>query len=165
MYLEEDISKNAEFPNADGHFHLAVFSKYRVCGDPVIPVNPASAQSDSSSSGPRNFDWSVRRQWLGGSEQQGKHTTPQQLNLKKSPTTVYEPFFKRTVPFVTLALDHTGRNIVAQSTCENVYVRIPESAVSVPAILEEAGKKLRIPGEDLTILDSKWIPVSDTNGM
>ena len=69
----------------------------------------------------------------------------------------YEPFLKRSFQFVTLSLHHTGKNVTTQSTNENVYVKIPESSVSVPAILLEIALKVSIPSEDLVILDSKYI--------
>ena len=69
----------------------------------------------------------------------------------------YEPFLKRSFQFVNLSLHHTGKNITTQSTNENVYVKIPESSVSVPAILLEIALKVSIPSEDLVILHSKYI--------
>lgn len=62
---------------------------------------------------------------------------------------------------MTLSLDHTGKNITTQTTNENVYVKIPESSVSVPAILSEIALKVSIPSEDLVILDLKYIHVTD----
>ena len=65
---------------------------------------------------------------------------------------------------MTLSLDHTRKNITTQSTNENVYVKIPKSSVSVPAILSEIALKVSIPSEDLVILDSKYINVTDDKG-
>ena len=65
---------------------------------------------------------------------------------------------------MTLSLDHTGKNITTQSTNENVYVKIPESSVLVPAILSEIALKVSIPSEDLVILDLKYIHVTDDKG-
>ena len=38
-----------------------------------------------------------------------------------------------------------------------MYVKIPESSVSVPAILLEIALKVSIPSEDLVILNSKYM--------
>lgn len=175
LYLEEELSKNAEFPE-DGQFRLATYlgSRYKICGDPVEEEGPAvnedvSQSSASSSSGLTAVspfhDWSIRRPWsAGGSGQRGKLMSLPPPHSSKKFLPAYEPYYKRTIPFVTPALDHTERNVYAGTTVENVYIQVPESAVSVSTILQEAGKKVGIPAEELIILDSKWIPVSDCNG-
>ena len=65
---------------------------------------------------------------------------------------------------MTWSLDHIGKNITTQSTNENVYVKIPESSVSVPAIFSEIALKVSIPSEDVVILESKYIHVTDDKG-
>ena len=57
------------------------------------------------------------------------------------------------------------KSVVVDSTLNNVYVRIPESTVSVPCILSDIGKKTSIDPEELVILDNKMIPVSDDKGV
>ena len=46
----------------------------------------------------------------------------------------------------------------------NAYVKIPESSVSVPAILLEIAVKVSIPSKDLVILDLKYVHVTDDEG-
>lgn len=89
---------------------------------------------------------------------------PLSTSTKKSQPQSYEPSFKRSIPLVTLSLDHTGKNVAVESTDDNVYIKIPESSVSVPAILSEIGAKVSIQPDELVILDSKCIPVTDGKG-
>lgn len=65
-----------------------------------------------------------------------------------------ESCLKRSFPYVSLTLDHAGKNIVSDGTIENVYVKVPESVVSVSSILQEVGSKIGAAPEDLQILDA-----------
>ena len=57
---------------------------------------------------------------------------PLTAEKKHSPAvpTVYEVFYKRTIPFVTLTLDHSGKNVAVESTEDNLYIKIPQSPMS-----------------------------------
>lgn len=87
------------------------------------------------------------------------------MNKSQQPPTSYKSNFKRCIPLVSLALDGTSRKaLIVESTDENVYVKLPESSVSLFAILSAIGHKVSIPPDDLILLDSKLIPVSDEKG-
>lgn len=170
---------NAEFPE-EGKFHLTMLpgNRYKVCGDPeelgpggedshqVFPTPSSSGSMLHPIPGPSTHGWSIPRPWMS-TGQSGRMPLPSSANPprgKKFQLQGYEPFLKRSFPFVILTLDHTGKNIAIESTSENVYVKIPESSVSVPAILSEIGMKLAIQSEELVILDSKYIHVTDDKG-
>ena len=75
---------------------------------------------------------------------------------------MYNPaMLKRTFPYVSLSLDHTGKNIRVESTIDSVYVKIPESSVCASSILEEVAIPVGSVAEDLVILDAKLLQVSD----
>lgn len=55
IYLEEDVTKNVEFPEADGQFNLTRefgVLRYRVCGEQeptapkLTPLGPSSSSQD-----------------------------------------------------------------------------------------------------------------------
>lgn len=159
---------NAEFPE-ERKFHLSLLpgNRYKVCGDPeeVQGSEPTPSSSGSmlhcpSSSmlpGPSTHSrgWSIPPPWMSAAGHSGHSANPPKGKNLQSRN--YEPFLKQSFQFVTLSLDHTGKNITTQSTNENVYVKIPESSVLVPAILSEIALKVSIPSEDLVILDSKYM--------
>ena len=62
---------------------------------------------------------------------------------------------------LSLSLDQAGKNLAIGSTDDNVYVKLAESSVSVRAILSEIGRKTSTSEEELVLLDSKFLPVSD----
>ncbi len=168
LYLEEDISNHAEFPE-DGKFHLPPYhgGRYKVCGDrkspenedagPSMPGNAVAAQQC-----PMIFGWSLPRPWVTPSPLiPGK---PSPLGGSKSSQAYTEPTFRRSLPYVSLCLDQTGRNIAVDTTIDNVYIKIPDNSVSVGSILAEVGNKVHNPAEQLTLLDSKYVPVSDDKG-
>jgi len=86
------------------------------------------------------------------------HSRVKNLNAKA------EPFFTQSFPFVSLSLDYAKKNIIVDSTNDNVYIKIPESSVSVAAIVSEISTKVSHQPEELIILDSKLIPVTDGKG-
>ena len=98
------------------------------------------------------------------------HDTKYAVMIKPQQTASGEEvkIFKRSIPFVILGLDHTGKNIVIESAEENVYVKMPESKLSVPALLLVASTNSKLGAgltpDELTLLDSKLIPVSDNKG-
>lgn len=107
-------------------------------------------------------EWSIPQPWSSDGR---AFTTPFQEKGKRPQDsgTTYEPFLKRSFPQVTLAM--AGRSIIVDTILNNIYVRVPESAVSVPAILSEVAKKMGVNPEDLVVLDSKILRVSDDKGM
>ena len=171
LFLEEDITKNAEFP-IDGKFQLPSANKYKVCGEPA--TDKATGRESASLSfpsphtqmpGPSGTQrgWSLPRPWASdGCVLFHSHFSSKG---KRQETTSYEPFLKRSFPLVTLTVDRTGKSVVVDSTLNNVYVRIPESTVSALCILSEIGKKTGIDPQELVILDNKMIPVSDDKGV
>ena len=44
---------------------------------------------------------------------------------------------------------------------ENVYVRLPEAAVSMTALLTETSKKVKISMCELIMLNSQFVPVTE----
>ena len=120
-------------------------------------------------------DWSISRPWAtltqrgaGGGRVTATPTRefPGNSFIKKGqqPSTSYESHFKRCIPYVTLALDESRKNVIIDSTDDNVYIKVPECSVSVTAILAAVGQKVSIPPDDLVLLDSKIIPVSNEKG-
>ena len=68
---------------------------------------------------------------------------------------------KRTFPYVSLCLDHTGKNVTVESTIDSIYVKLPDNAVCVSSVLEEVSACVGFPAEDLILLDSKFVPLSN----
>lgn len=66
----------------------------------------------------------------------------------------YEKFLKRSIPFVSLCLDQTNRNIVIDSIISNVYIKIADSSVSGQALLSAVAAKVGCGTTDLVILDA-----------
>ena len=144
-----------------------------MCGDPLgnsEEVGESSSRDQpslpsSSSQNPimsqAGAGWSFPIPWTPR-QHQGRMPFSSNTSTSKKPQAVplAEPCLKRTIPFVTLSLDHTERNLQVESTEENVYVKIPESSVELASLLSEAGKSMSTEPEDLVILDSKLIPVS-----
>ena len=50
------------------------------------------------------------------------------------------------------------------NTEDNVFVKIPESTLSVSTILSEVGKKTSLSPDELVLLDSKLILIADDKG-
>lgn len=49
--------------------------------------------------------------------------------------------------------------MIIDSIFSNVYVKVPESDVSLQSILNDVAPKLDIPAEELVLLDSTLIPL------
>lgn len=177
MFLEEDITRNAEFPH-DGKFQLSSGSKYKVCGeqadDDATPVPTATAlvgnqtplprpqyySASSTLPGPsRAGGWNIPRPWASDASFHANSKGKQ-----KATGPPYEPLLKRSFLWVTLSLDNAGKKIIVESTTRNVYVTVAESAVCVPAILAEVGRKVSMDPTQLLILDNKFLPVTDDKG-
>lgn len=87
---------------------------------------------------------------------------PSDALLRKKPK--YDSCLKRTIPFVSLATDASGRNICVDSIITNVYIRIPDGNVNTQSILNEISSKTSNEENDLILLDSKFVPVTDDDG-
>ena len=107
-----------------------------------------------------NRAWCVDQPWTAG-DRSGKMPLKPTLTSKKAEKLTSEPLFRRTFPFVSLNLDKTQRNILVDTTEENVYIRVSERTLSVQTLLAEMGKGINVPEEELVILDSKCVPVTD----
>ena len=154
MFLE-DSHQHAEFPNENGEFSLSSGS-YKVCGDEEPP--PSNSRPPS----PPPPAWSAPLQWR---QQRGRTPFLASSQGRAGPSTQYESsYFKRCIPFVSLSLNKSGKSIVIETTEENVFVKIPESTLSVDTILAELGKKVSLAPSDLVLLDSKFLSVSDDKG-
>ena len=150
IFLEDDMTSHAEFPGDNGVFQVAdmsTVSRYKVCGVAVRPDDVV----------PISRPWSVDRPWSSG----GKFQQKAPLSSKKPDKSTIEPLFRRTFTFVSLTLDKTKRKVLVDIPEENVYVRIPERNVSINTILSEMEKRINIPENELIILDSGCVPVTD----
>ena len=157
------FTKNAEFPE-DGRFKIKddePFSHYVVCGEDDLCESIKESVS-SPQPGPSNScfppDWSTFHPW---STQKNRKVNPLSLS-KKTPMLASNPAnVKRTFPYVSLCLDHTGKNVAVESTIDSIYVKLPENAVCVSSVLEEVSARVGFPAEDLILLDSKFVPVNN----
>lgn len=174
---------NAEFPDAEGQFNVSrgVAVRYKVCGDEDHGDEPThGSQLTGGHHQYHASGWAFPRPWAPG--QRLGRTSPSSSSLPgpssglsgQSPslssrprnathTGYTESCFKRTIPYVTLVLDDFGK-IVVDSTIDNVYLKIPESSISVSGILSSIGEKIAdVAGEDLVLLDAKLFPISDAD--
>ena len=55
---------------------------------------------------------------------------------------------------------------IIESTQKKIYVKVPESSLSVPTILMVVSNtcSIAVEADDLVLLDSKFLPVSDHRG-
>ena len=164
--MEEDITNNAEFPD-NGVFDLGHMpgSKYKVCGE-----TSTVEQLDGTENAMRprfvvrgpgvtsGHGWGQPRPWASesfSSDQPG----PSNALLRKKPK--YDSCLKRTIPYVSLAMDSSGRSMCVDSIVSNVYVKIPDDTVCTQAILSDVAAKIGADDKELTLLDSKFVPVTD----
>ena len=61
-------------------------------------------------------------------------------------------------------LDRTNRNIAVDSIINNIYIETPDSSVSVQAILSAMATKIGPDGDNLVILDVKFLEIADDKG-
>ena len=66
--------------------------------------------------------WGQQRPWASESD----HAGPSNYLLRKKPN---ESCLKRTIPYVSLATDSSGRNVCVDSIISNVYIKIPDENV------------------------------------
>lgn len=161
IYLEEDITKNVEFPLA-GKFVDIRYGRFKCCGelDKNAPPNTNVEESPVPTAVPSQ-PWSLPRPWTNAA---GSSSASGSSFSRKKTSQPYEAFLKRSFPYVALGLDQSGRNIIVESTINNVYVKIPENAVSGQAILSVMATKIGCEVADLNLLDVKFIEVSDDKG-
>lgn len=166
--MEEDVTKHAEFPE-NGVFDLGPLpsSKYKICGESeqmdggaennMMMMRPRFAVRGPSGCGPSG--WGQSRPWANesfSSEQPG----PSNPLLRKKPK--YDSsYLKRTIPYVSLTTDASGRNICVDTIMSNVYIRIADDNVCAQTILADIAMKSGAEENELTLLDSKFIPVTD----
>ena len=146
---------------------------YKVCGEQEVIPGSSDRGSDDSA----KVAWSTPRPWAGQQRAPGRQLLPLSTmpsssfsstcipgSSKKSAagSNAFESHFKRCIPFVSLALDNSA--MVIESTDDNIYVKVPESIVSVRTILAAIGEKITIASDDLVLLDSKFFPISDDKG-
>ena len=151
IYLEEEVTKHVEFPT-DGKFTTIDFGRYRVCGD--------ASMGEHSTDEPRPFtskSWAIPRPWINTAGPSGSL-------LRKKATQPYDVYLKRSIPYVALGLDQSNRNIIVDSTINNVYIKVPENTVSAQTILSAMATKIGCDASSLVILDVKFLEISDDKG-
>lgn len=132
-------------------------TKYKVSGEPEVTTvavestRPRYQLPLSTGSG-----WGPSRPWLSRDEGSGPSSA---INSRNRPR--YEACLKRTIPFVTLCPDQSCRSMCIDTVISNLYLKIPESEVSLDAILTAAGPKVDVAMEQLVLLDSTFVPVTD----
>lgn len=158
IYLEEELTKHVEFPT-DGKFDITSYGRFQVNGDSAEEV-------DSNVESPRPFTsnvWSLPRPWNAGPS--SSRGPPGGIRSKKpSVPQPYELFLKKTIPFVSLCLDQSGRNIIVNHTINNIYIKIPENSVSVQSIIAAMASKITCDANELIMLDVKFLEISDDKG-
>ena len=117
--------------------------------------------------------WSYRSRWAGTLEhirpwqQQQQHQCDLDIQIpgpssKRQKTSIqYESSLKRSFPYVSLCLDESGQNICMDTIISNVYIKIPDSSVSLQAMLGEVAGKIGESPTELILLDSKFIEIGD----
>ena len=138
-----------------------------MCGDedtPGVELDIATPPSRSLVIGPGGpGHWSIPRPW----QQQQQHQRESDIQIpgpssKRQKTGMqYESSLKRSFPYVSLCLDESGRNICVDMIISNVYIKIPDSSVSLQAILGEVARKIGESPTELILLDSKFIEIGD----
>ena len=163
MYLEEDITNHAEFPD-NGLFNLGSLpgSKYKVCGEPIPELADSGETPMRSRFTPRPpstlTGWGQPQPWAN-ENLSGDQPGPSNALLKKKPK--YESCLKRTIPYVSLATDSSGRSICVDSIITNVYIKIPDSNVNTQTILSDVASKISTDENELVLLDSKFVAITD----
>lgn len=131
---------------------------YKVCGEPQLPEAPVLApaeptrpqyQLQTSSAG----GWGTPRPWQAQAARAEPTNSARNIARPKYETS----FFKRSMPFVTLCPDKAGRSVSVDTYITNLYLKIPESEVSLEGILAAASPKVDLPVEQL---DSSFLPVT-----
>ena len=117
-----------EFPE-DGHFQLEDMGpgkKYIVCGDAESDesASPAADVISSPQPGPSHpsssftSGWSIPRPWASVYSQKVNPLS----RPKKNVPAYNAAALKRTFPYVSLCLDHTGKNITVESTIDSILL-------------------------------------------
>ena len=155
IYLEEDVTNHVEFPT-DGKFNVP-FGKYRIYGDDASECRTPEPRPSTSS-------WAITRPWSVAGSSSVLAGVRSKRGSVSGTQSRYETFWKRSIPLVALCLDDNCRNILVDSTVNNVYVKVPENSLSVGSIISAVATKVNIAFEDLVLLDSKLIEVADDKG-
>lgn len=108
--------------------------------------------------------WPVPRPWLSAGSSSSKGPSSIVRSKKTSIPLPYDVCLKKSIPYVTLCLDQSGRNILVDNTVNNIYIRIPEKSVSVQSILSAMATKINCEANELVILDVKFLEISDDKG-
>lgn len=140
-----------------------------MCGD-IISDDELMPRSSSVEDSDRPFttkSWSIPRPWsqAGASSSLGPFSG---IRSKRghvlSPNQPYQTFLKKSIPFVSLCLDQSCRNIIVDSIINNVYIKIPDSSVSALGIISTMATKIGCEPNDLILLDVKFIEIADDKG-
>lgn len=139
-------------------------SKYKVCGESMEQSQTDGAESTMRPRfqvrGPGvPSGWGQPRPWASSDHFLSDQPGPSNALLRKKPK--YESCLKRTIPYVSLATDSSGRNMCVDSIISNVYIKIPDDNVCTQAILCDIASKISSSERELTLLDSKFVPVTD----
>ena len=99
-----------------------------------------AAKNTTASTPSQGNGWSLPP-WTAHPQRGGRMPFAQKNQPGSSGSSYEIAFYKRSIPVVTLCLDQMGRNITIESTDDNNYVKIPESNISVHAIIRWKNKK------------------------
>ena len=70
-------------------------------------------------------------------------------------------YVKRTIPYVSLAVEPNGRNLHVEEVVSNLYIKVHEDSISAAIVIVEAAGKIGIELEQVVLLDSKFVQVDD----
>ena len=145
LYIADEITDMAEFPDSSGNFNVTG-GRYEVFGD-QLPEHDTRALGSSSSTA----NWSIPSTWSGsgpqgnpgrGSTRTGGASMSPSFRLASGTGATSAPSIKKTIPYVKLHLEVSTGKVGIESIEENLYVKIPQSIISVKSILEEASRQL-----------------------
>ena len=153
------MTNNVELADTDGRFHASARNtgiRYKVCGENETSIGESSNTVRQVWSTPPS--WTVPTRGRSSAPLE----SPKRNISEQSSSGVAESTFKKCIPFVSLVLDGSGK-IVIESTDDNVYIKIP-GTVSTESILSAIAPKVSMVADDLIVLDSKFIPVTNDKG-
>ena len=157
--MEEDITNNAEFPD-NGVFDLGHMpgSKYKDCTWRISGTIGWCRKCYVSS---LCCLWTCSNEWpwMGATT-----ARPWVINLVQVMLCFERSHscLKRTIPYISLATDSSG-SMCVDSIVSNVYINISDD-VYTQAILSDIAAKIGT-DKDLTLLNSKFVPVTDDKGL
>lgn len=160
-----------EFP-IEGKFPNIRYGRFMCCGDSADSNSNNNIVEEPLEIRPPNT-WSLPRPWTnasgaGPSSMSRPWTsvggTGPPFGTRKKANQPFDTFLKRSIPYVALGLDQSGKNIIVDTIISNVYIKVPENSVSVAAILSTMATKLNCDANELVILDVKFLEISDDKG-